>query len=244
MRIALLTGLAALACGFTAEPDDISGWTFTRSLPLGAKVHGVGTAHAPLPVRSGETSIRFHVRPGDCSAGKHGWDDCANDRERAELKQAGYQYHGETWRYRFDIFVPGGHRVIWPAKLAFAQFHQEGARPAIMLQNHKGGLWLDVHDGEGTVELLPLIPNDEFAGRWHEVALQVHWSRNDDGFVRAFIGGRPVARFDGPTMSAQKVYFKFGVYRSHLNRNAKAKEVSHTVYFDTVTRTRQPAAGQ
>ena len=46
-----------------------------------------------------------------------------------------------------------------------------------MLQNHTGGLWLDVHDADGTVELLPLIGKDRLAGRWHDVSLQVRWSR-------------------------------------------------------------------
>lgn len=240
MRITRLTAIAVLACGFTAEPLDISGWTFTRSLPLGASVHGVGTAHAPLPARSGETSIRFHVRPGDCSAGKHGWDDCKKDRERAELKQTDYQHHGETWWYGFSMFVPLSHRPIWPAKLSFAQFHQEGAKPALMLQNHKGGLWLDIHDARRTVKLLPLIAAQDFAGRWHDISLQVRWSRRSDGFIRAFVDGKPAASFDGPTMSAGKIYFKFGLYRSHLNRNQKSREISHMVYFDNVVRSRQP----
>jgi hypothetical protein len=238
MRKALLTGLAFSLCGFSPQTEDVSGWAFVRSLPIGAKIHGVGTAHAPLPVRDGDTSIRFEVRPGDCSAGRHGWDDCERDRERSELKQIGYQFAGETWWFGFSMYVPEPHRNIWPAKLSFAQFHQEGARPAIMLQNHRGGLWLDIHGAEKTIRLIPLIAADGFAGRWHDVKLHIRWSAKEDGFIRAYVGTDKVADYRGATMSAQKVYFKFGLYRSHPSRNAETANTVHSVYFDKVMRAR------
>ena len=34
------------------------------------------------PVRAGETSMRFEVRPGDCGKSKGGYSDCKNDAER------------------------------------------------------------------------------------------------------------------------------------------------------------------
>ena len=236
MRFFVCLVAVFVLCGFSPEPGDISGWNFVRSLPVGASVHGVGVAHAPLPVHHGKTSLRFEIRPGDCSAGKHGWDDCTRDRERAELKQTDYQRHGETWWYKFSIFVPAGHRNIWPAKLSFAQFHQEGAKPAIMLQNHKGGLWLDVHDGSGTKQLIPLISRAVFAGEWHDVVLSIRWSRNRDGYISAEINGKNVAQYRGATMSAQKVYFKFGLYRSHLIRAGNVAQVTHRAYFDRIVR--------
>lgn len=236
MRATAIIVCAVLLCGFTPEPEDISGWSFVRSLPIGAPLHGVGTAHTPLPVRTGASSLRFEVRPGDCSRAKHGWDDCKKDRERTELKQTGYQHHGETWWYGFSLLVPQGHKNIWPAKLSFAQFHQEGAKPVVMFQNHKGGLWLDIHDARRTIKLIKLIPQSQLAGRWHDVVLQIRWSRESDGFIRAWVGGRKVASFEGATMSAEQVYFKFGLYRSHLKRNKEAQNVRHRAYFDRLVR--------
>ena len=215
---------------------DVSGWSFVRSLPIGASLHGVGTAHEPLPVRTGGTSLRFELRPGDCSRGKHGWDDCRKDRERVEIKQTDYQHHGEAWWYGFSIYLPESHQNIWPAKLSFAQFHQEGAKPAIMLQNHKGGLWLDIHDAQRTVRLDQLISADKMRNHWHDVVLQIRWSRDSDGFVRAWISGRKVADYRGQTMNAEKVYFKFGLYRSHLKRNPRSRQITHLAYFDRVVR--------
>ena len=37
------------------------------------------------PVRAGEMSMKFEVRPGDCGKSKGGYSDCKNDAERWEL---------------------------------------------------------------------------------------------------------------------------------------------------------------
>jgi hypothetical protein len=238
-RILMLAAIVAL-CGFTPGEDDVAGWTFVRSLPVGAAERGVSLARAPEPVRQGETAVRFTVEPGDCSRGKHGWDDCAEDRERAELKQRDYQRQGETWWYGFSLYLPEDFRNIWPAKVAFAQFHQEGAKPALMFQNDRDGLWLDIHDARGTARMIELIPDADLRGRWHDVVLNIAWSMTANGFVRIWVDGNQRAHYRGPTMTAEKVYFKFGLYRSHLSRAAEAP--AQTVYFDAVRRGTSRAA--
>ncbi len=233
--LAMVAGVAAAA--LVGQPDDIGGWQFVRSLPVGAPAWGVETVRAPEPVRDGATALRFTVRPGDCSAGHgNGWNDCATHRERAELKETGYQHQGETWWYGFSLYVPSDYPNIWPAKVAFAQFHQEGAKPAMMFQNDKGGLWLDIHDSHGTVAKLPLIAKEDLRARWHDVVLHVHWSRHPDGFIMVDIDGSPAARWQGPTMWARDVYFKLGLYRSHLERNPDGARHTQTVYFDRIVR--------
>ncbi len=238
MRWPTLLLLIPILCGFTPEPEDVSGWTFTRSLPIDASLHGVGIAEAPLPVRDGKSSIRFQVRPGDCSRGRHGWNDCERDRERTELKQRDYQRQNETMWYAFSMFVPSDHVNVWPAKLNFAQFHQKGGKPAIMLRNYKGGLWLDIRQNRKTVALKQLLTAERLHGRWHDITLNIHWSRYANGFVRAWVGSRQVADYRGPTMDRDQVYFKFGLYRSYISRNPVTATATHTVYFDRVVRGR------
>ncbi len=227
--------IAVAAAALVGGAEDISGWHFVRSLPVGASPHGVETVSEP--VRDGRTSLRFQVRPGDCSRGaNNGWNDCETGRERAELKQTDYQHAGETWWYSFSLYVPAGFRNIWPAKVAFAQFHQEGAKPALMLQNDKGGLWLDIHGRKGTVAMLPLLADKDLRGRWHDIVLHIHWSPGSDGFIAAEVDGASAAQWQGPTMWARDVYFKFGLYRSHLERNPAGRQLTQTVYFDRVRR--------
>lgn len=233
MDTVMLFALAAAAL----TGADVAGWHFVRSLPVEAWPQAVETVRAPEPVRDGATSLRFTVRPGDCSRGRNGgWNDCDTGRERAELKQTGYQHAGETWWYAFSLYVPASFRNIWPAKVSFAQFHQEGAKPALMFQNDKGGLWLDVHGPHGTVAKLPLIGARDLRGRWHDIVANVHWSRGPDGFVVVHVDGAEAARWQGATMWARDVYFKFGLYRSHLERNPEGSRVTQTVYFDRIRR--------
>jgi len=44
--------------------------------------HGYQIVNAP--VRAGQESQRFEVRPGDCGKSKT-WNDCETDRERSEI---------------------------------------------------------------------------------------------------------------------------------------------------------------
>ena len=77
----------------TADRDVLSGnWSFRDSLnqnlkPWGYKIVEKSDGH---PVRSGEKSIRFEVRSGDCSwsSGKSGlfYSDCDRHAERRERK--------------------------------------------------------------------------------------------------------------------------------------------------------------
>lgn len=242
MTLQSITSVIVVCLGLSAASSagaeqNWSGWDFVRSLPLGARERGVRQVGTPHPVRSGASSIRFEVQPGDCSAGKHGWDDCAKDRERAELKQTDYQMAGEQWWYAFSLYLPHSHRNIWPAKLSLAQFHQEGAGPVIMFQNDRGGLWLDIHDARRTIQKVQVLEAHALKGRWHDIVLRIKWSRKDDGMIDMWIGHRAVANYRGATMSAEQVYFKFGVYRSFLSRNARlAASTSHVAYFDSVRR--------
>ncbi len=238
MNTVMLFALAAAA--LIGEGENVAGWHFVRSLPVGAARHGVETVRPPQPVRDGATSLRFEVRPGDCSKARNGgWNDCETGRERAELKETGYQHAGETWWYSFSLYVPAGFRNIWPAKVSFAQFHQEGAKPALMFQNDMGGLWLDIHGPHGTVAKLPLIAEENLRGQWHDIVANVHWSPGSDGFMVVDVDGSEAARWRGPTMWARDVYFKFGLYRSHLERNPAGSHVTQTVYFDRIRRARR-----
>ena len=148
-----MSGLAWASCPEGQEEDDRtseckpsskvkkslssgSGWGFGRSLPLGAKKHGYQVVSAPdHPVRYGQYSEKFEVRPGDCSKGMGGHDDCKTDRERSELIQRyETQKRGDEYWYRWSIYLPPTHQNIHRVKVAYCQFHQEGCLPVVMFQ--------------------------------------------------------------------------------------------------------------
>ena len=67
------------------------------------------------PVRSGDKSIRFEVRSGDCGSDPDGWSDCKNDRERHELTVGGKKdlmSKGEYW-FSWSVYFPEDHQNLY-----------------------------------------------------------------------------------------------------------------------------------
>lgn len=219
-----------------------SGWDFQRSLPVGAKDHGHRTVSAPdHPVRYGNNSERFEVRPGDCSSSRRGWDDCKNDRERAELiQQRPRQEEGDEYWYRWSIFLPKGHTNIYPVKLAYGQFHQLRCKVAFMFQEFGGGYHLNIQPViAGFNDDHPLLSAAEFVGKWNDIVVHARWTKLDDGWFKVWVNGEQKVDYKGHTMTCETVYFKYGVYRSFISRNAElAGKVATIAYFDGVVRSR------
>ena len=99
----LLNSNVALALNL---PKDVaSGNTYKKSLEGKYKKYGMQVVNKEdgHPVRSGNQSIRFEVRPGDCGHNED-WNDCDTDRERHEL--TGKRKTGGEWWYAWSIFLP------------------------------------------------------------------------------------------------------------------------------------------
>ena len=183
---------------------------------------------------------RFEVRDGDCGV-TDGWSDCANDRERYELKEDSHSrdtHDGSEYWYTWSIYFPNDYINIYPTKTCLGQFHQTDSHPVWMFQNQnkhqniKGGYWLDNQVAGYTTKYYKLIDEKDLRGKWHTIVLHVKWSRDSKkGFFKVWVDGRKKVDYHGKTMSASEVYFKYGIYRSFLNRykNAKQREWMDTV---------------
>lgn len=232
-------GLTLWAATAAAQADVDRGnfGPFKRSLnttPYGYAVVADPTGQAPVAKVE-----RFEVRSGDC--GTEAFDDCANDRERSELSEHGARNReGDDWWYGWSLYVPPDWPTVYPTKTALAQFHDVDAPPSWMFENEAGGYWLDRHIGRDRDRLTLLVPGGEWRGRWHRIETHVRWSRGDDGVFQVWADG--VAKYDyrGPTMTADSVFFKYGVYRSFISRYKKAAGASEvpaqTAYYAAVRR--------
>jgi hypothetical protein len=211
---------------------------FQRSLNTTAYGYSVvpdPTGTAPTPMVE-----RFEVRPGDCGR-EPGWSDCDQDRERSELsEQFKSTGAGATWWYGWSLFVPEDYVNVYPTKVALGQFHQEKSHVIWMFQNDRGGYHLDDQALGSTRQYYELIPQNDLQGKWHRIEVQTKWSRGGDGFFRVWTDGVRKVNYAGPTMTADKVYFKYGLYRSFLTRYRAAKHVdavpAQTIYFTNVRR--------
>ena len=234
------------AGNFVNLPKDVaSGNKYFKSLSKKYKKHGMQVVDKKdgHPVRAGEKSIRFEVRPGDCGY-NDGWSDCDTDRERHEL--SGKRMSGGEWWYAWSIFLPKDFVNVSPTKVALGQFHQDKGHVVWMFQNQNfsvpGGYWVDNQVPGFTKTINKVLTNDEMIGKWNDILVNVKWSKKEDGFFKVWVNNKLGYEYTGPTKTKAKVYFKFGIYRSYLNQwiyssrnKTKEKGVpAQVVYFDEV----------
>jgi hypothetical protein len=209
--------------------------SFARSLnnqPYGYQVVADPTGSAPTPWVE-----RFEVRGGDC-ARDQAWSDCDNDRERSELSGPKNNHAGtEAW-YGWSLYLPLDYPDIAPTKVALGQFHQKDGPPAFMFQNLAGGLFIDRNFGH-TTHMVKLLDDAHLRGRWNNIEVHAKWHETD-GFFIVYVNGQERWSFQGTTMDAGPVYFKYGVYRSFLSRYKKHQGTSEVprqiAYFANVKR--------
>ena len=246
----LVLGLLFCSDGFAGNivklPKDVAfGNSYFKSLSRNYKKYGMQVVDKKdgHPVRAGQKSIRFEVRPGDCGY-NDGWSDCDTDRERHEL--SGKRVSGGEWWHSWSIYLPKDFVNVHPTKLALGQFHQEKGHVVWMFQNQSfstaGGYWVDNGVPGYTKTLNKILTQDEMIEKWNDILVNVKWSKKDDGFFKVWLNGKQVYSFEGPTKTKAQVYFKFGIYRSYLGKwiyssknKKKEKGVpAQVVYFDEV----------
>lgn len=234
-----------LYCGVEQSTDfefssDVGfGDTYEKNPIHGYKLHGacVVTKGGGHPVRLGNQSIKFEVRPGDCGYGS-GWSDCEKDRARHELIGKRRE-DGEYW-YNWSVYLPLDFQNVYPINLTIGQFHQDhpdySAEVAWNFRNKAGGYHL-YGTGKYTVRL---IDDDAgLKGRWNDVTVNAKWTHHKDGFLRVWINGEPSHHYEGPTKTnGPRIFHRFGIYQTWLSRfkaeYPDAELPTQVVYFDEI----------
>lgn len=210
-----------------------SSWIFTRS--LSTSPHG----HLRFGSHNFDNSLnidRFEVRRGDCSSEPY-WSDCLRFRERSELRSAEYDADGSSYLYRWDIFIPSGTSDLYPAKTVLGQFHQRRSRPSYLFVFRDGSYWLHRN-------ILPRQPpvklfDRDSLGKWNRVQVRANWAK-ENGYFEVSINDSIIYHFTGPTSTGDGVFFKYGIYRSNLDRLLPASfeliDRPQVVYYRSVER--------
>lgn len=229
-----------------------------RSLAQGTGPMELQTANKPysyarVRFADGTQGERFTLKAGDCPRST---GDCRADRERVEFFDTSQAVRpGDMRWYAWSFYLPSqGFPVprFDGMPYMFGQIHQRGTSgPEIMLQMFPDGLWLflsnpyrlddDPMNPIGPYREVRLGSPRAFFDRWTRIKLQVGWSRGNDGFVRAWVNGRPAWSYDGPTTNANDaLYFKYGLYRSFVSR-CGGPCPDATVYYRNVRQGRSEA---
>ena len=207
------------------------------SLPEGFEIEdGVADHGVRVIDEGGDPPVfRFEVAPGDCVRRGH-VDDCALDRERAELtsvaeKQSFEGQSGDGSWYRIELFIPEDFTAPQHGMgITLFQLKVPGSHPALDLfirgsddlrvkldHAYKLSQWdHDQHPRRDPV----IIPAAALRGRWHDVRVHAHWSEGADGFIRLYVDGELLFTYLGQNVAeGDSIYVKFGIYRWDVSRD-------------------------
>ncbi len=256
--IGALAGLFLVAC---VSEDSANGATPTSGA-ANSDIAGISVEHAnrlnratpvSTPTRAGETALMFRVEDGQCR-GNRNFDDCGAGRERSEIQdRTSVALNQEEW-YAISMFIPSGTTGIDPAVTGLMQWQDTAGSGEITL-----GLSLYAREGielvqddpttQQTDDMNPprpmviksIVPASRVQNRWHDIRVQAIWSTQDDGLINVWLNDRLVHSHRGRNLNRNVApTFKFGVYRSGLNR-LTGPTPTQTVIYDEIRRGRSAA---
>jgi hypothetical protein len=201
-------------------------------------------------IRKGWRSERIEVRPGDCFN-----NDCLRRPafERIERTEDPFDetsipnIDGDTVWYGWSFYFSGGENQL--AWAFITQFHEHSPHhnpswaffkrkdhPLCLMhdmnnvKNWTCGPW-DELPQTGVMDTYPLIPDDQFYDRWHDMVVQVYWSKRNDGFMKIWVNNILVVDYKGLTFDPEAEYmiFKYGIYRTAFDK-------TNVGYFDEIRR--------
>lgn len=197
-----------------------------------------GYSQSTEVVRAGKKSQRFEVRSGDCFQISSDWNDCAMDRERAELSgNSVKKFSGKNnlW-FGWSVYVPKGFIMSDKMLTIAGQLHRSGGPKfgsgktrslpplfAFVFAKNSAGLCIfnKVKKDGLTCNYLIYTKNvrKDMEGKWNDVQVNFN-STNENGEISLYVNDKKV----GTTKNAVKqkasyYYFKYGIYRSDLKKH-------------------------
>ncbi len=180
------------------------------------------------PVRSGEQSIRFEVRHGDCGKDEQGgWSDCKGDRERHEVsshEEGDRMSKGKYW-FSWSVYFPKDHKNLYPLSNNYGQFHQKNGQPVFMFKELRSGYTVVRTIGDTDYDEGRLVDNKDMPGNWIDILINAKWSKKDDGFFKVWVNDKLKYDYKGPTKTKSYVYEKFGIYSTGVTRYLNYKNL-------------------
>jgi hypothetical protein len=213
--------------------DDFEGDTLNRVWRTDKFVPGAMTLQKDI-VRTGEKSCRLTLRPGDQIE-----EETGSEFERAELRERNDLMADENrdYSYSFSLFLPEDFPAL-PVRLVIAQWKQnchneecDPDNPVIAIRFESGELFITLQTGPGRKTLFKYP--ETITGEWMDFRFNIRFSRKPDGKLTAWLNGKEIINFDGPTAYEDmygypypgKFYFKTGLYRDRMN-------YTMTIYID------------
>ena len=205
------------------------------------------------PVFDGNQSVRFEVRPGDCTAPNYtSISDCVNDRSRSEIDTADQNSgvhppstQGQIITYEYRVYIPT-QPLIRPAGssvlMVLTQLRNTHTSDALayLCVDAAGGLYLQTHEGFSWLPLQKVTIDTKPQDKWIKMKYVVKSTSASDGYVKIYVNDALVINETRATLpdADQTQMLKIGIYNSFLSAAAQPWQ-TQVVYFDGISTTVQ-----
>jgi hypothetical protein len=209
------------------------------------------------PVFDGNQSVRFEVRPGDCTAPNYtSTSDCVNDRSRSEINTDDQNNsrpqptQGQIITYEYRVYIPT-QPLIRPASVPGAsnavlttltQLRNTNTSDALAYLNidTNGGLYLQTHEGFSWTPLQKVTIDTNAFNKWIKLKYVVKSTSAPDGYVKIYVNDALVINETRATLpdATKAQMLKIGIYNSFLSAAAQPWQ-TQVVYFDGISTTVQ-----
>ena len=204
------------------------------------------------PVFDGNQSVRFEVRPGDCTAPNYtSISDCVNDRSRSEIEtgdtHSGYSpqpTQGQIITYEYRVYIPT-QPLIRPAASAgssvlmvLTQLRNTNTSDALayLCVDAAGGLYLQTHEGFSFMASQKVTIDTKPQDKWIKMKYVVKSTSASDGYVKIYVNDALVINETRATLpdATKAQMLKIGIYNSYLSSAAQPWQ-TQVVYFDGIS---------
>jgi hypothetical protein len=214
-------GAVNFLCSFVNLPTDC-GFSEQGKVSGRASIVSIG--------RDGATAVRLHTEPGDNYVAGSG-DAERNDLTTSQANTDGYEGREHWWAHSVlfpsdYVDPPESTTTTWNWQVVF-DFHATGNVPGTVANfqveampktaispDRPTGLRFRGYGGdparEFTAPIGPVVRNT-----WYDFVYHVKWSSGTDGFFDAWVNGKKMLSYRGPTLyPGQGVYLKLANYHT------------------------------
>lgn len=240
------------SCENSTDSDVFNGLSFFTLHPLNSKPWGCNIV-AGLdgnPIFNQIKSIRFEVRPGDCS-GNSGFNDCLNNRSRHEIEEnLNESTNGKLILFNQRIFIPSqpgflplgvnGNPLLVLNQITATDTNNFNV--LLYLKLGRGNkLQIRIHEELNFNKIKEYLISDNPFDKWFDIKYVLKSSSNTDGNIKVFANNNLIGEYSGitiPSVSGKNT-LRLGIYNSGLS-NATQPYINQVVYFDAIEKTSSP----
>ena len=192
------------------------------------------------PTASGESALRFELRPDDCTTHIGGYNDCTNDRNRFEVYEPypGEADVGKTVTYGHKFFLPK--QDFYPYGLPITIFSQVASQgnnlhPLLYLHTDDGrNLKIRIHQG-WTFSFIDYTISDNLFDTWHDIRYELTGGIDNNNTIKVYLSNELVVDVKRNTFRDSSGFFelKLGIYQAFLSRSSSIP-TSLVVYHDEI----------